>query len=125
MNLDTDTIVALIGFLGLVVTTIGGVYVATKTNRSEKENTAEATLEQTKDAAYEARLAAKDGQIELRDDQIVDLKEDRRELEEELAKVRQDLIDCQANSRTTIAELEAENDQLGIENRRLKGLRKE
>jgi septal ring factor EnvC (AmiA/AmiB activator) len=124
MNLDTDTIVALIGLLGVVLTTLGGVYIATKTNKSEKEDSAEVALQKTRDEAYVQQLEAKDDQIELRDDRIAALREDLVEAEQDNAKLRAALEDCQTNSRARIAELEHENDQLGLENRRLKGLSK-
>lgn len=60
---DGTTIGALLGFLGLVVTALGGVYVATRTNQVEKENTAQKALEETRDEAYEARIALRDEQI--------------------------------------------------------------
>ena len=74
--LDGTTIGALFGFLGLVVTALSGVYVATRTNKTEKESTAQKALEETRDEAIEARIA-------LRDDRIAFLE---KRLEEEQAK---------------------------------------
>lgn len=60
---DGTTLGALLGFLGLVVTALSGVYVATRTNQTEKESSAQKALEETRDEAYEARITLRDEQI--------------------------------------------------------------
>ena len=97
--IDGTTLGAIMGFLGLVVTSAGGVYVATRTNSSEKENSALKALEETRDEATEARIT-------LRDEQILRLQEQ--------------LADCKAENRLKIEELENEIDRLHSEIRDLK-----
>lgn len=96
MDLDGSVLGAIFGFLGLVVSTIGGVFIATRTNKTEKETAAIAAIEQTKVDAYEQR-------IKLRDEQIADLKSDIVVLKLE------------------IEERESENDKLSLEVQKLKG----
>lgn len=67
---DGTTIGAFFGFLGLVVTALAGVYVATRTNQTEKESTALKTLEETRDEAYQARLTLRDEKIVLLEEQL-------------------------------------------------------
>lgn len=98
MNLDGTTIGAFFGFLGLVVTAISGVYVATRTNQTEKESSALKALEETRDEAYQARITLRDEQIE---------------------QLRSDLNDCRMENRLRIEELESENDRMRVDNSRL------
>lgn len=100
MNLDGTTITAVLGFFGLIVTTVAGVYIATRTNKAEKESSAQKALEETRDEVYE-------GRIKLRDEIV--------------AQLRSDLADCRMLSKLRIEELESENDALHLENRKLKG----
>lgn len=114
MILDGQTIGAILGFLGIVVTAICGVFVATRTNRTEKQDTARAALEQTKDEVLEARLT-------LKDETIAALKADKEELEADLAKAKKELDDCRRFSNIRIEELEAEIDRLELELPKSKG----
>lgn len=97
MALDGATISAFFGFLGIAVTAIAGIFVATRTNQVEKQNSAKLALEQVRDEAHEARLT-------LRDEQLAEC---------ERGKIVLNL---------RVEELESENDQLRVENHRLKGL---
>lgn len=66
--MDAATTVAIFAFAGTVVTAIAGAVVAVFANRSEKKQTAYATLEK----AWEQRVI-------LRDEQIIELKADLAE----------------------------------------------
>lgn len=68
--LDGTTIGALFGFLGLVVTALSGVYVATRTNASEKESTAQRALEETRDEVVDERFKLRDERIEFLEQQL-------------------------------------------------------
>lgn len=70
--LDGTTVGALLGFLGLVVTALSGVYVATRTSSSEKESAAQRMLEDTRDEATEARFALRDERIAFLEQQLAD-----------------------------------------------------
>lgn len=63
--MDTATLIAVLGFLGTLVASIIGAIVAISTNRTEKAQTAEQTVEKT----LRERIL-------LRDEQIEDLKDD-------------------------------------------------
>lgn len=99
MIFDGATIGALLGFLGLVVTAFSGVYIATRTNNTEKEGSAKLALEETRDEAISARLT-------LRDEQI--------------AQLRIDLNNCKIENKIRIEELEIDNDRLRIANQQIK-----
>lgn len=70
--MDGTTIGALLGFLGLVVTSLSGIYVATRTNSSEKESTAQRTLEETRDEVVDERFKLKDERIAFLEQQLAD-----------------------------------------------------
>lgn len=57
--MDTATTVALFGFAGVVISTMVGAFVALLTNRTEKKQTAETTMERT----LRERLVLKDEQL--------------------------------------------------------------
>ena len=114
MKFDGQTLAAILGFLGIVVTGVSGAWVATRTNRTEKEDTARATLEKTRDEAHEALLL-------LRDETIKALREDKTELEGDLAKsqaetakAQGEVDECRRFSGIRIEELEATNDRLEL-----------
>lgn len=119
--MDGQTLGAILGFIGVVVTAVLGFYAATRGNKNEKEDAAKNALDATKDEAYEARIL-------LRDEQIADLKEDKAELEREKEKLRVAVKEREAlnaelmrNCATRVEELEAENDKLALELRKVEG----
>lgn len=75
--MDATTIVALFAFAGTVVMAISGTIVAILTNKSEKKQTAYSTLEK----AWEQRVL-------LRDETILELKEDIEKLVQSRDKYR-------------------------------------
>ena len=95
MSLFVTILASILGFLGIVVTTLGGVYVATRNRETEKEDSALKTLENTRDEIYEARLTLKD--------------EINANLQKELAR-------CQLEHKLEVEELEAEITSLHLEN---------
>lgn len=99
MALDGTTFAAIGGFLGTLCATVGGVFVATRTNRSEKASTALKTLEDTKDEVVEARM-------KLKDDQISD--------------IARQLSDCKIDNKLRIEELESEIDKKNLQIEKLK-----
>lgn len=72
--MDPATTVAVFSFLGVVVTAVVGGIVAVYTNRAEKKATAETAVEKT--------LRER---IELKNEQIADLKESKARVDEKLA----------------------------------------
>ncbi len=84
MNLDGTTIGALLGFFGLIVTAISGVYIAGRANKTEKASTAMKALEDTRDEAYAARLT-------LRDEQIAKLRLDLSERKSSIEGLREEI----------------------------------
>lgn len=97
MELDGTVIGSIMGFLGLVVTGLCGVWVASKTNRVEKESSARAALEQSKDEVHEARIILRDEQIANLREQLekatIRCKEKIEELEDENNKLQKALIE--------------------------------
>lgn len=70
--MDGTTIGALLGFLGLVVTSLSGIYVATRTNSAEKESTAQRTLEATRDEVVDNRFKLYEERIEFLEQQLAE-----------------------------------------------------
>lgn len=101
IKLDVQTLAAILGFLGLVVTTLGGVYVATRNRETEKEDSAQKALEATRDEAYEQRLTLRDETIASLEKRLEQLKIDKN---------------------LEIEELEAELDSKILEIKQLKGV---
>lgn len=64
MALDATTLAALLGFLGLVVTSVTGFFVATRANKAEKVSSTMKALEETRDEVYEGRLILRDEKID-------------------------------------------------------------
>ncbi len=85
MTLDATTLGAFLGFFGLIVTTIAGVFVATKTNKAEKAGSSLKALEDTRDEVYEGRLLLRDEQISLL---RLDLQDCRAEIEKLRVEIR-------------------------------------
>lgn len=71
--MDTATTIAVFGFLGSTITAMVGGFVAIYTNRTEKKQTAEVSVEKT----LRERIV-------LRDEKIAELQEDLQELRESL-----------------------------------------
>lgn len=113
VSLDGSTIGAFLGFLGIVSSTIGGVYVATRNSRSEKASVALQTLNDARDKNVDERLANKDERIAYLEKDLVDCRLEKRLREEEL---EGDLD----RARTEASNLREENARLREENHRLK-----
>lgn len=90
--------VAVFSFLGVVVTAIAGIFAAIITNRKEKRQTSETTMERT----LRERLT-------LRDEQLADIKADLSEELDENEKLRMEIL----RLRALAEELEAERGQDG------------
>lgn len=71
--MDTATTVAVFGFLGIFVSTVIGAIVSLITNRREKEQTAETTMERT----LRERLILRDEQLADKDADIARITADR------------------------------------------------
>lgn len=78
VSLDGSTIGAFLGFLGIVSSTIGGVYIATSNRKSEKASVAQETLNTTKNEVYESRLREKDERIGYLEKRLADCEQDAR-----------------------------------------------
>lgn len=90
MNLDGTAIGAVFTFLGIVVTATAGVYLGTRTNKSEKEATALAAIE-AKQADLDAKAEAINlGLLRLRDEEIAILKRRLHECQNRLGDVRKE-----------------------------------
>lgn len=75
-EIEPSVQVALIGLIGIVITAIGGAFVALSTNRKEKTMVAESTLEK----AYEQRILLRDEQLAESRQDVQDLLKERSEL---------------------------------------------
>lgn len=91
--MDTSTLVAIIGFAGVIVTTVGGVLIAVVTFRSEKTSATTLGVE----ATQRERIA-------LKDEQLADLRGDLQEKDQ----VIEDLEGSVATRDQTIHTLQTE-----------------
>lgn len=80
--MDTNIVVALISLAGLVIASVIGAFVSVHINRTEKRNTADSTLERT----MEERIL-------LRDERIIDLRDDVRERDERIEELEIQLVE--------------------------------
>lgn len=106
VSLDGSSIGAFLGFLGIVCTTLGGVYVATRNNRSEKASVALQTLEASRDKTQAKQLQQRDERITYLEKDLADCRIEKRLREEELE--------------NDIDRLHIEIDKLRTENEQLK-----
>lgn len=70
MVVDNSAIGPVLSFLGLLVTALSGVWIATKTNRSEKKSAAQAALEAKEQKLQEKQEEIDANRFKLKDEEI-------------------------------------------------------